>query len=109
MPTITTADLQVLNKAFDSANPTDVQLTVKIDPAQPLTVGTYVFQLEVEDDAGNRSAPAVFKMAVVDTTAPNAIIDGSDKVPFNTAFTLSGKRSFDIGGTIAKFHWTRIQ
>jgi hypothetical protein len=110
MPKISSIDLQVLNKIFDSTDPTDSQLVVTIDPAQPLTVGSYVFQLEVEDESGNRSAPAVFKMAIVDTTAPNALIDGSDKIPFNTAFTLSGKRSFDVGGGhIERFHWTRIQ
>jgi hypothetical protein len=108
MPKITSADL-LATQNFPSADATDNSLIVTIDPAQPLPLGTYEFQLVVEDAAGNVSAPTRFKMQVVDTTAPNAIIDGVDRIPFRTAFTLSGRRSFDPDeGKIAKYAWTRI-
>jgi hypothetical protein len=81
-------------------------ILVEIDPAQPLTVGKHRFQLKVVDDSGNESDPTELVVLVIDTTRPNAVIDGPGKVEFMKSFELSGKRSFDVGGTIAKFVWT---
>ena len=49
------------------------------------------------------------KIVVVDDQAPNAVIDAPDRVGFGKGFTLSGKRSFDVGGTVERFIWTLIQ
>lgn len=109
MPKISSKDLAVL-KPVESADPADSQLVIVMDPAQPLPLGSYVFQLEVVDDADNTSAPATIRFNIVDTTAPNAIIDGPDRVSFKQDFVLSGKRSFDPdNGKITRFRWTRIQ
>ena len=105
MPKISSTDLKV-NVPIEAAAP-DVQLVVVVDPAKPLKVGGYVFQLEVLDDSGNRSKPFQFKLAVLDTQAPTAIIGGPRSVPFATDFTLSGAESTDVGGgTIARYIWT---
>ena len=108
MPKIPSDQLRV-NQPVESAAP-DATLVVTASPAQPLPVGTYTFQLEVVDTAGNRSKPVQARVVVVDTLAPTAIISAPRTVPFGTEFTLSGAESSDVGGgTIAKYIWTLIQ
>ncbi len=107
MPEIKSPDLQV-NQAVEAAAP-DSTLIITVDPAKPLVVGTYVFQLQVVDNASNLSQPAMVKLVVVDDQAPNAVIDAPDRVSFGRGFTLSGKRSFDVGGSVEKFIWTLLQ
>jgi len=110
MPKITSVELQAVNTVFESADANDKQLIVTIDANQPLPLGAYVFELVVEDDANNKSAPATLRLQVVDTTAPNAVIRGDDRVPFRKGFILSGEGSFDPdNGKITKYRWTRIQ
>lgn len=107
MPTIKSSDLQI-NNAIE-ADASDPALVISVESSNPLKVGTYTFQLVVTDEAGNASTPATLRLAVIDDVRPTAIIDGPDRVGFGKAFTLSGKRSTDVGGgTIAKYSWTLI-
>ena len=109
MPQVSSADLQVNQPIEGDAN--DQTLQISIDPAQPLPVGTHIFQLVVVDDAGNNSQPARFSITVFDDQAPTAVITGPLRVAFGTGFTLSGVGSADIGGGggIVQFIWTLLQ
>jgi hypothetical protein len=107
MPEIKSPDLQV-NQAVEGQAP-DSQLVIAVDPANPLKTGTYVFQLQVVDNASNTSQPTSVKIVVVDDQAPNAVIDAPERVGFGRGFTLSGKRSFDVGGSVERFIWTLLQ
>jgi hypothetical protein len=108
MPRITSSQLQV-NQPIEGAAP-DATLIITMDPQNPLRIGAYMFQLEVVDDAGNRSQPVTARLIIVDNQAPQAIISAPRTVPFNTEFTLSGAESRDEGGgTIARFIWTLLQ
>ena len=105
---------QIKNTALVPNTPIDVPapdstLTIDVDATAPLKPGTYVFQLEVVDDSGNRSRAERVKIVVLDDQAPTAIIDAPATVGFGRPFTLSGKRSTDAGGgTITRFVWTLI-
>ena len=106
MPTMPASKLQV-NVSVTGTAP---DATLIITPDKPLAIGTYVFQLEVVDSAGNRSQPVLARVAVVDRTAPTAIISAPREVPHNSEFTLSGIESRDVGGSeIAQFVWTLLQ
>lgn len=92
---------------------TDSQLVIQM-PEKKLAVGKHSFNLTVEDDSGNSSTPALITVIVVDSTAPTAVLDVHDeqgrlisdgRVSFGSGFMLNGKRSADIGGTLAKFIW----
>ena len=92
---------------------TDSQLVIQM-PKKKLAVGKHSFNLTVEDDSGNPSTPALITVIVIDTAAPTAVLDLNDangrlisdgRVSFGSGFILSGKRSVDIGGTLAKFIW----
>lgn len=108
MPKIPSSQLKV-NVPIEAAAP-DATLIITVDPASPMKVGSYVFQLEVTDDSGNRSQPVQVRLVVADVSAPTAIISAPRSVPFNTEFTLSGAESRDAGGgAIARFVWTLIQ
>jgi hypothetical protein len=96
-----------VNQPIEAAAP-DAVLTITMD--EPLRVGAYTFQLQVADDAGNRSEPVQARIFVIDSTAPTAIISAPRTVPFGAEFTLSGAESRDAGGgTIARYVWTLIQ
>ena len=77
----------------------------------PLKPGIHEFQLVVVDDSGNESAPFRQQVLVVDQTRPNAVLTvlPSETVPFGEAFTLSGEKSFDIGGVIKEYRWTLVR
>ena len=107
MPEVKSAELQV-NQAIEADAP-DTNLIITVDADNPLKVGTYSFQLVVTDNAGNTSAPATVKVTVIDDAASTAIIDVPVTVGFGKGFTLSGRRSTDVGqGTIAKYSWTLL-
>jgi hypothetical protein len=91
----------------------DPQLVVQM-PDQKLAVGQHRFSLTVVDDSGNTSTAANVTVIVVDTTAPTAVIDLRDaqgaiaadgRIEFGSGFILDGKRSIDIGGTVASYLW----
>ncbi len=103
-----------------TANPvttTDPRLHITM-PNRKLPVGAHTFQLEVVDDSGNVSKPALVQVIVVDSEAPTAVLtllneDGevvADKrVPHGAGFILSGERSVDAGGgRIVKYTWSRV-
>jgi hypothetical protein len=94
----------------------DASLTVSM-PEKKLPVGQHTFQLQVEDDSGNTSTAAQVMMIVIDDTAPTAVLTLEDenglpiannRVSYGSGFTLSGKRSVDIGGSIIRYTWTLI-
>ncbi len=108
---MTEIDLEkILAETVETA---DDQLVIKM-PNSKLPVGQHRFSLTVEDNAGNTSQPAIISVIVVDDQAPTAVVDLSDeqgrnvtngRIAFGRGFILSGKRSTDIGGTIAKYSW----
>ena len=107
MPTVSSSELQV-NQPVEGAAP-DATLVVRVDANRPLPVGSYVFQLQVFDDAGNPSAPVQVRLAIMDNQAPTAVISAPRGVPFGTEFTLSGAQSSDVGGgRIARYIWTLL-
>lgn len=77
----------------------------------PLRPGVHEFQLVVVDDSGNASAEMRREVLIVDQTRPNAVLTilPSETVPFGEGFTLSGEKSFDIGGTIREYRWTMVR
>jgi len=91
----------------------DSQLVIQM-PGQKLAVGQHRFSLAVADDSGNVSKSAIVTVIVVDTSAPTAVVDLRDdqgrsvadgRIEFGSGFILDGKRSVDIGGTVAKYTW----
>jgi len=67
------------------------------------------FSLVVVDDSGNESPPDIRRVAFFDDQAPTAILDGPASVPLQQrSFTLSGARSFDVGGTVTGYRFTNI-
>ena len=102
------------------ANPVksaDSTLTVEMT-GEKLSVGSHTFELQVQDDSGNVSAPARVTIIVVDTQAPTAVLELLDaqgrpadgnRIPFGASFILSGKKSVDVGGgSIARYTWTLL-
>jgi hypothetical protein len=81
---------------------------VEVDQANPLRTGRHRFELVVTDDSGNASEPATVVVIVADRERPTAVLDGPDVVNFGQSFELSGKRSFDIGGTVRSFRFTYL-
>jgi len=83
-------------------------VTVEVTPNAPLLPGRHRFELVVTDDSGNASEPAFLVVIVADRERPTAVLDGPDVVDFGRSFELSGRRSFDIGGTIRAFRFTYL-
>jgi hypothetical protein len=75
-----------------------------------LKPGIHVFSLVVVDDSGNESAPVRREVRIIDATRPNADLQilPSETVRFGETFTLSGEKSFDVGGTIREYRWTMV-
>ncbi len=99
--------------ASEKIETADSQLVIQF-PNQKLPVGQHRFSLTVVDDSGNQSSAAGVTVIVTDTTAPTAVLDLLDdqgrtvtngRIEFGSGFALSGKRSVDIGGTIARYIW----
>jgi hypothetical protein len=83
-------------------------VTVEVDRAAPLVTGRHRFELVVTDDSGNESEPTALLVIVADRERPTAVLDGPDVVNFGASFELSGRRSFDIGGSIKVFRFTYL-
>ena len=66
--------------------------------------------LVVTDSSGNISRPAIDRVRVRppvrDTFAPSAVVDVASTVPFGQGVTVSGARSFDVGGRVVLFTYT---
>lgn len=87
----------------------DPTVTVEVSADNPLPVGRHTFQLVVVDDAGNRSQPARVQIVVLDDQAPTAILTAQPaRAPAGTSIVLDGRRSTDIGGSIAAYEWTLV-
>jgi hypothetical protein len=83
-------------------------VVVEVDRTAPLLTGRHSFQLVVTDDSGNESEPTSIIVIVADRERPTAVLDGPDVVNFGASFELSGRRSFDIGGTIKVYRFTYL-
>lgn len=95
-----------LNKPVETAVP-KVEVTVDIN--NPLPIGVHRFQLIVEDEAGNPSAPSFIDVVVRDTKLPTAVIDAVKPIEAGNSFELSGERSSDVPpGKIVKYIWTMV-
>lgn len=99
--------------ATEKVKTADSQLVIQM-PDQKLAIGKHSFSLSVEDDSGNVSTDALVTVIVVDTAAPTAVLDLRDaqgrsiadgRIEFSSGFILDGKRSVDIGGSIASYTW----
>jgi len=83
---------------------------VDVAASSNLPVGVHHFQLVVEDDSGNQSAPIVVQIIVKDTTKPTAILTVMpSQVEAGQGFRLDGSKSSDPApGKIVKFRWTML-
>ncbi len=95
----------------------DNHVQVTPTPGEPLRPGRHVFQLIVEDQAGNRSLPATIEVIVRDTTAPTAVLrlvvpEGEDPETWqpreSDPFELSADGSSDLSGGALTYHWTLV-
>ncbi len=96
----------------------DSQLVVEM-PDEKLSVGGHTFQLQVEDDSGNISAPAQVLVIVLDTQAPTAVVTlanangrpvPGNRIAFGSNFILNGKNSVDSGGgKIVSYNWSLLE
>jgi hypothetical protein len=85
-------------------------ISVDVTPNRPLPIGRHIFQLEVVDDSGNRSAPDRVEVIVRDEDNPTAVLDAPSTVPFGRPFRLSGQRSSDPPpGQVVRYIWTLVQ
>lgn len=88
---------------------TDVgSYTVPQTSGSVLAVGRHRFRLSVSDDSGNVSTPVDVAVIVVDNLAPTAVLLAPRSVTQMEPFQLSAAKSFDIGGRVVRFQWTRI-
>jgi hypothetical protein len=83
-------------------------VTVDVTPNAPLLPGRHRFELVVTDDSGNTSEAASLVVIVADRERPTAVLDGPEVVDFGRSFDLTGRRSFDIGGTIRSYRFTYL-
>jgi len=95
-------------------------LDVVANASARLPVGRHQFQLIVNDDSGNESAPVSIFIVVQDAGRPTAVIDFIDargnrirertvSVPFGAAFQLTGDSSSDIGGSVRVWNWSLVR
>jgi hypothetical protein len=94
-----------INVPIESDQP---NVVVEVDQAAPLVTGRHRFELIVTDDSGNESEPTALIVIVADRERPTAVLDGPDVVNFGASFELSGRRSFDIGGSIRAYRFTYL-
>ena len=86
------------------------RIEVSVDPANPLPIGTYTFQLVVKDDSGNASEPVKASVVVRDTENPTAVLVAPKYVDYGKSFVLDGGRSVDVGGgKVAVWEFTLVE
>lgn len=103
------------------ANPVktnDANLVIQM-PGEKLPIGRHSFELQVEDDSGNVSAPAQIMVIIVDSEAPTAVVTLADaegrpvqknRIAYGSSFILDGKNSVDVGGgKIVGYSWTLLE
>ncbi len=95
-----------LNQPIETNTPV---IDVESPADDPLLPGTYIFQLFVVDDQGNKSPPVQAKVVVSDP-GPTAVIRADEKAPFGKPFKLSGEGSSDVPpGKLVSFVWTLVE
>ncbi len=75
----------------------------------PLRPGRHRFALQVADDSGLESQPVVIQIIVMDNVPPVAVIGALANVYAGTALTLHGEHSVDVGGSVARYDFTRLK
>jgi len=97
----------------------DTLLKVAVSPDNPLSIGPHVFELEVLDNAGNRSVPVRVQLVVRDSQAPTAVLNVADEqgrvltepvVELGASFMLTAKGSVDAapGTGIESYTWRLV-
>jgi hypothetical protein len=97
----------------------DTLLNVAVSPENPLPIGPHVFELEVIDQAGNRSVPVRVQLIVRDSQAPTAVLNVADSqgrvlpeavIEMGAGFMLSAKGSQDVapGTGIESYTWRLV-
>lgn len=98
---------------FDIGQTTETNepaIEVTASAEHPLAPGRHVFQLVVEDDSGNRSAPDTVEIIVRDTQAPTAVLRAPGQVEFGRSFNLDARESSDVApGKVVRFIWTKVE
>jgi hypothetical protein len=100
-------------------NTNDTLLNVAVSPDNPLPIGPHVFELEVIDQAGNRSVPVRVQLIVRDSQAPTAVLNVTDAqgrvlpeavIEMGAGFMLSAKGSRDVapGTGIESYTWRLV-
>jgi PKD repeat protein len=79
--------------------------TVTVDGG--LAVGTYTFQLIVDDASGKSSAPKTVQITIVAQPVANFSFNPAAPAPITT-FTLDGSASVSPGGSISAYRWTLL-
>ncbi len=96
----------------------DKLVEVTVSRANPMPPGKYVFQLIVEDDEGNFSAPSFVDVLIRDRGLPTAIVEVTDgnggriekDVLAGQSFFLSGERSSDVDpGKVVGYSFTLVE
>jgi len=102
--------------AKDTAIVTSVpSLYIPFTPDNPIALGTQTFRLVVTDSSGNASEPVSATFSVIDNQKPlalpgiNFVNSSVVGVDWGESFTLTGNRSFDVGGgTLAAYRWKSL-
>ncbi len=81
-------------------------VTFPFSAATPFLPGPHDITLVVVDDSGNQSSPDTARVRVTDGLAPTAVIEAPARVSVGQSVTVSGARSFDIGGSIVEYRFT---
>ncbi|HZS35563.1 MAG TPA: hypothetical protein VFF06_01990 [Polyangia bacterium] len=79
--------------------------TVTVDGGLP--VGTYTFQLIVDDESGKSSAPKTVQVTIVAQPVANFVFNPAAPAPVTT-FTLDGGSSTSPGGKLVTWRWTLL-
>ncbi len=74
-----------------------------------IPVGTFRFELVVEDDASARSEVAAVSVVLLDAlAAPSAVLDLPERAMVGSTLTLQGGRSSTGQGTLTHYRWTNV-
>ncbi len=79
--------------------------TITVDGG--LAVGTYTFQLIVDDASGKSSAAKTVVVTVTANPVANFVVNPATPAPLTT-FTLDGSSSSSPGGKIVSWRWTLL-
>ena len=97
-------------KINDPITTDQADIEVTVSAAAPLAVGRHIFRLVVADDSDNLSDPDEIEVIVLDSERPTAILEGPRTVAFGQSFTLTGRRSTDVGGgRVVRFTFTLLE